>query len=951
MYSIEQTNNNELSQLQIKYDRLIQQYTTIQNNIANSTLSNLNRLNSTNPYLNKHLQFTDGTIIYVTNQGVARLYTSKDIFEYNVGRNGCPTNDLIKLNIPWSSEYIKGATIHLNPKLIVGSNMTKGESCGNEGLNVFASKLINNPKTDFVGCYNDNPASTDVNIVPVMNKSNNVNGFKCSSSSIYSNNNDAVGPWSAFDQNSNTFWHSDTNSSTKYNSNTGIYEGNNGINIVNIGKINGEYIQIDMPISNAIKQYTLSPRLDLITTRSPNSWYIIGYKDNLWYQVDRQVNQIFTNSVPKQYNIYKPKSYSSYILLVDKVGNSDQTNNRTCVQIAEWNLYMNSVSNDTRAMILNQNLLGYTSFDKCQEYAVENGYSLFGLQDYQSNGTASCLVSNDIVRTKLYGDATTQSTLIPIWSSNTSGQGATCIVSSDGKLIINETSNNNILWQSSNAPSSCLFGGKVNSETIQGSFGGNCVGKPLNIDCGNPDKNKSYGPEGIIGNLNKILKNMVLNTNESNWSFNPMNDFKEKDPAVCCAKKIDYTYQCGGGPFKKGQISGGSNINFDCSKEVNYCTFILLLQSDGNLCLFRGTPEKMEENIWCTNTTGLQKSPNQEWISKKGKYGRNYIKLNEGLGPGDWIGSEDGSFKLIMQQDGNLVLYTSETSSGCKTLNGKTYGNKNINAVYQINETGDKSTLGNIGYIDSESNLREYPKSMVGFTNNYQIYQNTDIIGNDLKSAIASNQKDCELLCNENSECGAFVFQGSSQTCWLKNASTFDKRPNNNVVSGIRQPGLKSSVKCNNKIVNIDTIQYNNYTKGLDMINEEKCSNTVISHEDKLVLDNIKSQLITLGNDIVAKIEELQNEETKVLNKIDAKNNKFNKDLEKYKELNIKIKKELKLQHNIEGMQNYDRLNINDLNGMLSDSELSVLQENYKYMLWSIFAIGILTVTINVIKK
>ena len=45
-----------------------------------------------------------------------------------------------------------------------------------------------------------------------------------------------------------------------------------------------------------------------------------------------------------------------------------------------------------------------------------------------------------------------------------------------------------------------------------------------------------------------------------------------------------------------------------------------------------------------------------------------------------------------------------------------------------------------------------------------------------------------------------------------------------------------------------------------------------------------------------------------------------------------------------EGMQN---LNMNDVNGMLADTDIIILQENYSYVLWSVLAVGLLTVTIN----
>ena len=44
-------------------------------------------------------------------------------------------------------------------------------------------------------------------------------------------------------------------------------------------------------------------------------------------------------------------------------------------------------------------------------------------------------------------------------------------------------------------------------------------------------------------------------------------------------------------------------------------------------------------------------------------------------------------------------------------------------------------------------------------------------------------------------------------------------------------------------------------------------------------------------------------------------------------------------------------LDLNDLNGMLSDSDLRVSKENYSYILWSILAVGIIAITINTMKN
>jgi hypothetical protein len=70
----------------------------------------------------------------------------------------------------------------------------------------------------------------------------------------------------------------------------------------------------------------------------------------------------------------------------------------------------------------------------------------------------------------------------------------------------------------------------------------------------------------------------------------------------------------------------------------------------------------------------------------------------------------------------------------------------------------------------------------------------------------------------------------------------------------------------------------------------------------------------------------------------------FNKNLAMYKNINKKIR-ETKYSSNVEGMTNMD------LDGMVADTDLRVLQENYNYILWSILAVGIVTITVNAMKK
>ena len=81
-----------------------------------------------------------------------------------------------------------------------------------------------------------------------------------------------------------------------------------------------------------------------------------------------------------------------------------------------------------------------------------------------------------------------------------------------------------------------------------------------------------------------------------------------------------------------------------------------------------------------------------------------------------------------------------------------------------------------------------------------------------------------------------------------------------------------------------------------------------------------------------------------------------------YKKTDKKIKSELNLpqRSTLEGMQNgrvrtvdvkEKTLTMNDVNSMLTDTDLRVLQANYSYIFWSILAVGMLTITISKMKK
>lgn len=412
--------------------------------------------------------------------------------------------------------------------------------------------------------------------------------------------------------------------------------------------------------------------------------------------------------------------------------------------------------------------------------------------------------------------------------------------------------------------------------------------------------------------------------------------------------------------------------------DADNCSYYIVLQNDGNMCCYKGTDPSNNQSaaLWCSDTNGKQQAVNPDWISSYAKpYGKSYLSTGQYLTRGQWIGSEDGKLKLIYENEtGNLVLYTSATTNGCAEFTTPSqkfvYGDTdNTNALYKINEEGVPDNLGNIAYIDNNSTAHMYPTNMLGYSNNYTIYPNFDTVGNDIavtNSGEIGGIEQCKVACNSNSECAGFVWapDDTANPCQLKNSNMFPKSPrvtNNSRSMYVRRPKiLDNGLMCNKEIVDIDTLRYARYDQGSEMTeNAIWCRDTVISDAVKARIKGLESRLVVKGQEIAAKIKELFERDRTIFDNMDINNAELKKKILLYKRItmdkNNKNNKQtlnpMPLNSNSnnmkEGMQN---LNINDVNGMLADTDIIILQENYSYVLWSVLAVGLLTVTINMMK-
>jgi hypothetical protein len=917
-----------LSNLQNDYQNTLNEYQTLMSKVSGNTTNYINRVNPNNPYLNKTIRFTTGHIAYVTNQGVVKYIPSMEIWN-----SVNAPKDYIQVNIPWDDSWDNnvGAEIPSTPPLIAGTFMTLGQTVGSEGENVFVNSVVKNPQSSYLGCYNNVPPSTEIMFVPKMNSSNSVNGYNTYASSVYANNNDFTGPWNAFDQNINTWWHTSVDSSHLYNSTTGNYTGNTSIPFTNSSgvqtSVKGETLQINLPgVGTANSTNIPLTRYEILgrqgccgnpNGRDPNTWYILGWPPSGgWYQIDYQSNISF-NYKMLSFNISNPKPYSAYLIITTVAGdNSAPAGTRSCVQIATWNLYTstNFVSNPTPAMTN----IGTMNFDQCQNYAVNSGNQYFGLQGVDGNGNGNCMISNDLAGSQINGIALNYNQ-VPLWNSKTYGNNPGSTVSfNNGSISV---------LNSSGASVFSTPNGTARPSNYIGCYGDSSK-RAMALYNGGKQQYSNASCQQIAqsqGSTYYGLQNSTSGTNAQCALSSNLGQAQQYGVAKNCTKISD------------GSWSGGGWSNSVYSTSTPTINYYLILQDDGNLCIYLGSgPNDYQGTIWAAMTNGKQQQPNPNFTAAKGKYGKNWISNGTTLSPGDFVGSTNGSTYLLMQTDGNLVLYTSTTSSKCSSSGGKTVGAQDVNALYQISAMGDKNSIGKLAFIDQNSQSHSYPDNNVQYSKNYTSYTGIDSGGNDIPGAGYGNAtvEQCQSTCDSNPECAGFAF--SNNVCYPKTSSMFPngaQQVNKNVNLYTRNKApTNPPIGVPGTVVNIDTIMYDNYQDGGAISNSYGLANATSTQKQQL--EQLQSKLNMLTSQINGYTNKFSSG-TDSLNSQSSKNMEGLGDyLKDYKNTNTNIK----------------NFNTN-IENILNDSDITVLQKNYDYLFWSILAAGTVLITMNIAKK
>ena len=365
-----------------------------------------------------------------------------------------------------------------------------------------------------------------------------------------------------------------------------------------------------------------------------------------------------------------------------------------------------------------------------------------------------------------------------------------------------------------------------------------------------------------------------------------------------------------------------------------------------------GNPSNATEFVW--NPTNSQSSggsgipnlqPNPSYATALGKSTTPWISSGFTLNQGEFIGNNNGSLYLIMDISGNLNLCTTSFSyySGINLGNNYYGGGPSSNAIYQLPETGNYALLNKIYYIDANADSHLYTGEYTGQSTNYTKFPNTNSGGNDLGPVGNSSLEDCRQICNSNESCAGFVYQPSGKVCYPKNSNMF---PSTDASIQSMNPTLgweyDTYIKMNK--LNSAPAGITTSTKNIDSYTAQKyipSTNSVINSFSLTYdisgnlsnLTNLESQIAALADQLVAENIILEKNQVKIYKQAIEDRRAIEDFLNDYKIVEKAIK------------------NADSQEYLLNDTTLRLVQENYHYLLWSILAIGIVIVGVNVLKK
>jgi hypothetical protein len=931
--------------------KTINEYASLKQTVSDKLGNYYYRKDVSNPYLNKVISFSNGELFYVTNQGIAK-YISQDTKNEILGKNGC-TSTITMINIQWSSSYLKeGVVIPLSPTLITGSQLKIGQACGVEGNNLYVNKIVTNETTKFEGCYADNlkyPSMTFIDGTPpeVINikaseiSAGIVNGNFSepvigNGSYTYLNTSSGVPGWSEF-------YAVIVNSSGAWGYPMPYPKGPQCVSIQCYPPWNQVH-SISQTVNFEVGDYKLrfyTCGRNCCDGSGESNPVNIFLGDDLIYLNQPKFSWIEITVPFKITTLGKKK-------LTFVCAGKTYMDRSTAIQ----GVTINKVISASTLQIQD----GVYNNDFCKQTAIDGGYQYYALQNVNpTTQKGYCAVSNNYVGATMNGFAKKAGAAFSLWESKTdipgsigslNDRGSLSVINPSGAAIFNTSTTNSqyigcyndavlpTFTKISNPPAyGAAYTGPVVYSTpgraFTYEFGNRCDYNGCIVATFTPDQCKDVATQKGAKYYSLTQSNGDGGLAGCGLSNGPLSELTKLGTATCNKNK-----------------TGGVYVNAIYSTGIG--SFILTVEDNGNVTIHTGTnPYDKQELLWESKTGGKAQIANSLFTATAGKYGKNWIVGGSTLAAGEFVGSPTGTTYLIMQSDGNLCLYTSLPGKTCITLkDGTQGGDVGNNALYALDEVGNKSKVTNIMYVDENSSLYSYPSQDVNLTTEFTKMTDYAVNGNDLSgtngSCINSSVENCKTKCNSNKDCYGFTYYAKDNNGWFKGKgmNPVASNPDMKYETYVKNRGVykEGFVGYNRPVTNISSVKlktYDNSNYDINYKNINSLSGKTLHEDDAAVLDteNRINHLTDTINDVNVslknKINNLNNQSSINSSTIPVYSKKY------YDIINnesIELSK-----------------SINNINGIVEDSKIVVIQKSSMFVFWCILTILMSIILIRIL--
>ena len=317
------------------------------------------------------------------------------------------------------------------------------------------------------------------------------------------------------------------------------------------------------------------------------------------------------------------------------------------------------------------------------------------------------------------------------------------------------------------------------------------------------------------------------------------------------------------------------------------------------------------------------------------------------MGNGQWISSPTGLCRLILNN--NMLQLEYSLQNVTQDADGNLVGNGSSIALYSIQNVNN-SNLGSSAHIDINGALNPYPSQpfiydtsyteMKGYIPNPNVLNRRNIVQN-------ANDEQCRIACNNDPDCAGYVVYGNCNL--LKADQIFptggDRIPNPGYSTYIRNPMFPNNDNSCRKTLDAvtDTEAYSYYLNNgitpsppnllTPMTPKTKCNLGKVIEGQMNILQKRNAHAVAKGESVKNQFKKLFDRENNVLTSI-SENRTTAKIYDEYTK---------KATDKIQSIENSQITK----SAAEKDSELLLISNNYKYVLWGI---GSLLLSIATIK-